>query len=135
MSFIITFFQLHLQKKSLLLAICFSNFSLPTCKCWPEAPIPGYGWKVHSKATTTIQLQVYVVKSGLFFSKFWNFSILRKLLWLHPLHDVACSLKSLHNLSYTITFEWIVVDKRNFVCMHVWLIWAKDINVIFSLSH
>ena len=47
----------------------FGTFLLLGCKCWPEAPMACYDWKLHSKPSTTIQLHVYVVKSDLILVK------------------------------------------------------------------
>ena len=65
----------------------FGTFLLLSCKCWPEAPMACYDWKLHSKPSTTIQLHVYVVKSDLVLLKILKFLDFRKITLAFLLHN------------------------------------------------
>ena len=46
-----------------------------------------YDWKLHSKPSTTIQLHVYVVKSGLFLVKILKFLDFKKITLAFLVHN------------------------------------------------
>ena len=65
----------------------FGTFLLLSCKCWPEAPMACYDWKLHSTPSTTIQLHVYVVKSDLSLVKILKFLDFKKITLAFLLHN------------------------------------------------